>query len=184
MAASRTSVSRRGRSLRVSLAVGFLSVATAAVLLSMPGQSALRLSIAAVTALALSWAGLRMMWTEVLQTRHQSAADRATAAAAYRNLFSVRAAEHGEFTTAMTERLAQAHLALRELEGLLTQHETRAQRAESRLAEATGRVAALERTLAEVEADRAVGDLVAWDQQTGQKAARTSVEDLSGLKQA
>ena len=84
-------------------------------------------------ALALSWAALRMMWTEVLQSRRENAADRAAAAAAYRNLFTVRAAEHAEFTTAMTERLAQAHLAQRELEGLVVQHETRAQRAESKL---------------------------------------------------
>ena len=74
-----------------------------------------------------------MMWTEVLQSRRENAADRAAAAAAYRNLFSKRAAEHAEFTAAMTERLAQAHLAARELEGLIVQHETRAQRAESRL---------------------------------------------------
>ncbi len=77
------------------------------------------------------------MWTEVLQSRRENAADRAAAAAAYRNLFSRRAAEHAEFTTAMTERLAEAHLADRELEGLVIQHETRAQRAESRLAAET-----------------------------------------------
>ena len=63
-----------------------------------------------MTAIVLSWAALRIMWTEVLQSRRENAADRAAAATAYRDLFSVRAAEHAEFTDAMTERLAEAHL--------------------------------------------------------------------------
>ena len=119
MAASRTPMRRRQRSVRVTVSVALLSVATVAVLASLPTQSALWLSLASVTALVLSWAALRIMWTEVLQSRRENAADRAAAATAYRNLFSVRAAEHAEFTTAMTERLAEAHLSQRELEGLV-----------------------------------------------------------------
>ena len=65
---------RRGR---------LLSVATVAVLASLPTQSALWLSLASVTGLGLSWAALRIMWTEVLQSRRENAADRAAAAAAY-----------------------------------------------------------------------------------------------------
>ena len=77
-------------------------------LASLPSQSPLWLSLASVTAIVLSWAALRIMWTEVLQSRRENSADRAAAATAYRELFSVRAAEHAEFTTAMTERLAEA----------------------------------------------------------------------------
>jgi DNA anti-recombination protein RmuC len=154
----------------VTVAVALLVVASVAVLLTVATQSALWLSIGSVLALTLSWAALRMMWTEVLQSRRENAADRAAAAAAYVDLFSVRAAEHAEFTTAMTERLAEAHLARRELEGLVTQHQARADRAESM-------VASLERSLASLRAGQA-DDLAAWDEQasrrTTQKSARSS----------
>lgn len=156
----RTAVRRRQRSVRVTVAVGLLATATALVLLSLPTRSVLWLSLSSVTGLLLSWAALRMMWTEVLQSRRENAADRAAAARAYRELFTVRAAEHAEFTTAMTERLAEARLAQRELEGLLVQQQGRTAAAESaaadqrdaqeeRLATMRARVAELEGALAE-----------------------------------
>jgi hypothetical protein len=180
---------RRQRSVRVSVAVTLLSVATVAVLASLPTQSPLWLSLASVLALALSWGALRIMWTEVLQSRRENAADRAAAAAAYRNLFAVRAAEHAEFTTAMTERLAQAHLSQRELEGLIAQHESRAQRAESKLVvetqaltETQGRVQELEHELAILKVDDdSVVDLVAWDEQV---AKANQKKQQRSLKQA
>jgi hypothetical protein len=188
---TRTSVRRRQRSVRVTVAVALLATATVVVLVSLTTRSVLWLSIGAVLALALSWAALRMMWTEVLQSRRENAADRAAAAAAYVDLFTVRAAEHAEFTTAMTERLAEAHLARRELEGLVTQHQARADRAESK-------VVSLEATLATAEvgqsdkSDQAepaapvdpAAELVAWDEQVTrkakQKAARSSRKTLKG----
>ena len=183
MAAARTPLRRRQRSVRVTVSVSLLSVATLAVLASLPTQSPLWLSLASVTAIALSWGALRIMWTEVLQSRRENAADRAAAATAYKNLFSVRAAEHAEFTTAMTERLAEAHLSQRELEGLVTQHETRAQRAEGRLIEAEVRVRTLEETLASVRSGNGddVVDLVAWDEKAGHKVA---AKKRPALKQA
>jgi hypothetical protein len=170
----------------VTVSVALLSTATVAVLASLPAQSPLWLSLASVAALALSWAALRIMWTEVLQSRRENAADRAAAAAAYRTLFSVRAAEHAEFTTAMTERLAEAHLSQRELEGLVTQHETRAQRAESQLSAEQLRVRALEASLTAIrdgDGD-AVVDLVAWDEQAGQKVAAKTAKKRPALKRA
>ena len=183
MAASRAPRRRRQRSVRVTVSVALLSVATASVLASLPTRSFLWLSLASVAALVLSWAALRIMWTEVLQSRRENAADRAAAATAYRNLFSVRAAEHAEFTTAMTERLAEAHLSQRELAGLLVVHETRTQRAESRLAEAEARVRSLEESLAALQSTDgdAVVDLVAWEQ-TGQKSAQKSAQ--KGVQQS
>jgi methylmalonyl-CoA mutase cobalamin-binding subunit len=186
MAASRTPVRRRQRSTRVTVAVSLLAVAVVAVVSSLPTQSALWIGIASVVALALATGGLRLMWTEVLQSRRENAADRAAAAAAYRNLFSKRAAEHAEFTAAMTDRLAQAHLAARELEGLIVQHETRAQRAESKLVteteahvETKERVRRLEQALIALQADDSVVDLVAWDEQvqkSGQKKASRALK--------
>jgi hypothetical protein len=186
MAAPRTPMRRRQRSVRVTVSVVLLSVATAAVLATLPAQSPLWLSLSSVTALALAWGALRIMWTEVLESRRENAADRAAAAAAYRSLFSVRAVEHAEFTTAMTERLAEAHLSQRELEGLVTQHETRAVRAETKLVEAQGRVHTLEETLAVLQSEDsdAVVDLVAWEEQTGQKVAGKNAKKQQVLKQA
>jgi hypothetical protein len=170
---------RRQRSVRVTVAVGLLSVATLAVLGSLPTQSPLWLSLASASAIVLSWAALRITWTEVLQSRRENSADRAAAARAYRELFSVRAAEHAEFTEAMTERLAEAHLAQRELEGLVAYQEGRAHRAELKLVaeskalvEASGRAKALEEGLAVLQAGGgdAVVDLVTWEEQAEQKA--------------
>src|SRR6478609_7689554 len=176
MASSRTPVRRRQRSTRVTVAVSLLAVAVVAVVSSLPSQSALWIGIASVVALALAVGALRIMWTEVLQSRRENAADRAAAAAAYVELFSVRAAEHAEFTTAMTERLAEAHLARRELEGLVTQHRGRADRAESA-------VATLEKTLESLRAEQ-TEDLVAWEAQATKKAApratRTPRKALKG----
>lgn len=192
MAASRTPMRRRQRSVRVTVSVGLLSLATAIVLVSLATRSALWLSLASVSALVLAWASLRIMWTEVLQSRRESATDRAAAASAYRSLFSVRAAEHAEFTTAMTERLAEAHISQHELEGLVVQHQRRALRAESELAGAEARVHTLEETLVALQAgDRAggaVSDLVAWEEQSGpksaQKSARRRDAERQGLKRA
>jgi len=166
---SRAPVRRRQRSVRVTVAVTLLSVATVCVLVSIPTRSPLWLSVGSLTALALSWAALRIMWTEVLQSRRENAADRAAAARAYRELFTVRAAEHAEFTTAMTERLAEAHLSQRELEGLIVHQRRRADLAESRASE-------LEQSLAVRTADGGVADpvveLVTWEEKQAVPQAR------------
>jgi len=79
---------------RVTVAVVLLSVATVGVLLALPSQSPVLLSVAAVGGMVLSWAALRIMWSEVLQSRRENAADRAATASAYKSLFSQRAADH------------------------------------------------------------------------------------------
>jgi hypothetical protein len=180
MAASRTPARRRQRSVRVTVAVSLLSVATAAVLLALPTQSPLLLSIGSVTAIVLGWAALRIVWTEVLQSRRENALDRAAAATAYKELFSVRAAEHAEFTTAMTERLAEANLSQRELQGELVQAQQqaaearlRAETAESGLVDAIGRVAELQDALQRREAAEHEAALAAWEGEGGE-----SVQEL------
>lgn len=152
---------RRQRSVRVTVALSLLTTATVLVLLSLPTRSVLWLSLASVTALVLSWAALRMMWTEVAQSRRENAADRAAAALAYRDLFTARAAEHAEFTTAMTERLAQAQLDRRHLQGMLERQRDRADDAEARLASAT-RAAAHD--------DPDVVELARWDAEAGRRS--------------
>lgn len=148
--------------MRVTVAVALLAVATVAVLLSLPTQSPALLSISAVTALVLGWASLRIVWTEVLQSRREHATDRAATATAYKSLFSERAAEHAEFTSAMTERLAESNQSMHELQAalVLAQRQAagsvvRADAAESAHASALVRVAELERSIDLLRAERA-----------------------------
>jgi hypothetical protein len=184
---SRTPARRRQRSVRVTVAVMLLSAATAGVLATLPTQSPVLLSVGALTALVLAWAALRITWTEVLQSRREHAADRAAAASAYRSLFSQRAAEHAEFTTAMTERLAESNLSVRELQGELVQAQrraadaqVRAESSEQSLGKARDRIDQLDRSIdllrAEREAEEAAA-LAAWEAEGGEHA-RGSVDEL------
>lgn len=187
MAVTRTPARRRQRSVRVSVAVVLLSVATVAVLLALPTQSPVLLSVAAVVALALGWVSLRIMWTEVLQSRRENAADRAASASAYKSLFSLRAAEHAEFTTAMTERLAESNLSVHELQGALVQAQrqaaeaqVRAESTEQHLAEARQRVEELENSIEMLRAEKAAEEaeaLASWEAEGGDPA-RGSVDEL------
>lgn len=194
MAPDRRAARRRQRSVRVTVAVTLLGVATVAVALALPTQSPMVLSGAAVGAIVLGWAALRMVWTEVLQSRRDNAADRAAAASAYHSLFSQRAAEHAEFTTAMTERLAEAQLTMRELEGVLGTEQRRAISAEREVREARLQVNALESELARRLAEEAdalatweadggvtveagMADLVAFDEKVSAAASRHRAED-------
>ena len=164
---------RRPRSDRVTLSVRLLGAAAAVVVLMLPFRSVRWLSVASVLAVLLGAAALRVLWTEVLQARRQNAADRAAGAAAYSALFSQRAAENAEFTTAMTARLAAAHLARREVEGSLAQEKSRAVKAEKRLLESQGRVEELGAELARLAEQRTDAENVLdWETNVQRATAR------------
>jgi hypothetical protein len=168
-----------------------LSVATAGVLLALPTQEPLLLSASSVLALSLGWASLRIMWTEVLQSRRENAADRAAAATAYKSLFSLRAAEHAEFTTAMTERLAESNLSVHELQGEVVRAQrqaadavVRAEAAERSLDDARDRVSELEQSIEVLRSEREAEEadaLAAWEAEGGPETGepeRGSVDEL------
>ena len=190
MAAPRSPMRRRQRSVRVTVSVALLSLASAVVVVALPTQSPLWLSLSSVLAIALSWGALRIMWTEVLQSRRENAADRAAAAGAYRSLFSQRAAEHAEFTTAMTERLAEAHISRRELEGLVTHAETRARISEGKLLEETKRLVGLQERVEELEAALAVRHaeeadaLATWEAEGGDAVEKLAEWDQHATRDA
>ena len=100
----------------MTVAVALLGVATALVLVALPTQSPVWLSVASVVALASGWAAARIVYTELAQSRREAAADRAAQAIAYRSMFSERATEHAEFTTAMTDRIVRRDEEIAELE--------------------------------------------------------------------
>lgn len=176
---------RRQRSVRVTVAVALLGVATFVVLLALPAQSPAWLTLASLVALAAGWAAARIVWTELAQSRRDHAADRAAQAQAYRSMFAERAGEHAEFTTAMTDRLAArerevadltAHVVAAEkravdAEGRVKREARRAQEADERAAELAARVEELEIRRAEQfdqlatwEGFETVVDLMAWEQ--------------------
>ena len=124
---------RRQRSVRVTAAVALRGVATALVLEALPTQSPVWLSVASVVALASGWAAARIVYTELAQSRREAAADRAAQAIAYRSMFSERATEHAEFTTAMTDRMVRRDRDVAELENSVVEAEKRAIEAEARV---------------------------------------------------
>ncbi len=142
---------RRQRSVRVTVAVALLSAATVAVALALPTQSPALLSASSVLALVCGWASARIIWTEVLQTRSQTAAERVNQAQAYRTMFSERAAEHAEFTTSMTERLSVSRRTIRELEATVVLAEKRAIEAELRVQRESRRANDAQEKVAELE---------------------------------
>lgn len=195
---------RRQRSVRVTVAVLLLSLATVAVLLALPGQSPLWLSVASVSALVCGWAAARIVYSELAQSRREAAADRAAQAQAYRSMFSERASEHAEFTSAMTDRLVRRDREIAELETAVVAAEQRAMEAETRVqresrraneaqelvialqeqveqleirkAEESDELASWDSTLFEPHLD-AVVDLIAWEEKVSAGSARSSEGD-------
>ena len=163
---------RRQRSVRVTVAVALLSAASAAVVLALPTQSALWLSVASVLALACGWAAARIIYTELLQSRRDNATDRAAQAQAYKSLFSERASEHAEFTTAMTDRIAAREKELAQLQEDLVSTQRRAGEAEARVQrearranDAASEVASLKERIEELEIRKAeeADELATWE---------------------
>ncbi len=163
---------RRQRSVRVTVAVLLLSVATLAVVAALPAQSPLWLSLAAVLALLCGWAAARIVYTELAQSRREAAADRAAQAQAYRTMFSERASEHAEFTSAMTDRLVRRDKEVAELETAVVaaqkramEAETRVQREARRANEAQEQVAVLQEQVEQLRIRKAeeADELASWD---------------------
>ena len=162
---------RRQRSVRVSVAVLLLGLATVLVLVALPTQSPGWLSGAAVVALGCGWASARILYTEVVQSRRDAAADRAGQAQAYRSMYAERASEHAEFTTVMTDRLVRRDRDLAELENTVVEAESRAIEAEARVQrearranEAQEKVAELTERVEELEISQAeqADELATW----------------------
>ena len=183
--------------------MALLSLATVAVLLALPTQSPVLLSLSSVLALACGWAAARIVYTELAQSRRENAVDRAAQAQAYKSMFSERASEHAEFTTAMTDRLAARDRELAELESSLIESQKRAVEAEARVQresrranDADAKVAELSERIQELEIRRAeqadelatwegfetVVDLIAWEERIS--SAVTAAQQAGEKKHA
>ena len=189
-----TNSRRRQRSVRVTVAAVLLGLATLVVVLALPTQSAAWLSVSSVFALLSGFAAARIVYSELVQSRREAAADRSAQAQAYRSMFSERAEEHAEFTSAMTERLVDRERSIKELESTIVLAEQRAMEAESRVKresrranDAQERVAELQQALEIRKAEEAdelaswegwdadtVVDLLAWDEKVSAVAQQAS----------
>ena len=176
---------RRQRSVRVTVAVALLALATLVVVLALPTQSPVWLSFSSVFALVCGALASRIVYTELLQSRQEAAADRAAQAQAYKVMFNERAAEHAEFTTAMTDRLAARDKSIQELESTIVLAEARAIEAETRVKRESRRandaqelVAQLQEQLEIRKAEQA-DELASWEGWEGAMDAETVVNLLA-----
>lgn len=176
---------RRQRSVRITVAVALLALATLVVVLALPTQSPVWLSFSSVFALVCGALSSRIVYTELLQSRQEAAADRAAQAQAYKTMFHERAAEHAEFTSTMTERLALRDRSIQELEGTIVLAEARAIEAETRVKresrranEAQDLVAQLQEQLEIRKAEQA-DELASWEGWDGAMDAETVVNLLA-----
>lgn len=181
----RTPSRRRQRSVRVTVAVALLGLATLVVLVALPTQSPLLLSFSSVFALLCGATSARIVYSELLQSRREAAADRAGQAQAYRLMFHERAAEHAEFTSAMTDRLAARDRSIAELESTIVLAEARAMEAEARVKrearranEAQDLVVELQEQLEVRKAEQA-DELATWEGWEGALEAETVVDLLA-----
>ena len=142
---------RRQRSVRVTVAVLLLSLATVGVVVALGLATVAALSVSSVLALLSGWAAARIVWTELAQTRRAQARDRAAQARDFRDLFVSRSAEHAAFASAMTDRLAARDREVRDLGGTLRLSEARASAAEDRLRREARRLVAAQQRVAELE---------------------------------
>lgn len=175
---------RRQRSVRVTVAVALMALATLAVVLALPTQHAAWLSASSVFALLCGITASRIIYTELLQSRREAAQDRAAQAQAYRAMFTERAEQHAEFTSAMTERLADRDRSIAELEGTVVlaekraiEAETRVQREARRANDLSDQVAQLQEALAVRKAEEA-DELATWDGDVVFDAEAETIVDL------
>lgn len=149
---SRPPARRRQRSVRLTVAVALLVLASGGVLATLPVADPTPVRVAAAVALVLGWAAARILHQEVLTSRREHARDRARQSRAFAELLAARSQEQA----ALGRRLAGREREVRELEATVRLVERRALHAEGRL-----RRAALE-PVDHANVDTVV-DLLAWE---------------------
>jgi hypothetical protein len=148
-------------------------------------------AVAAGAAVIVGLVALRIMYTEVVETRRRSAADRATQAKSFGEALVKQQSEHTAYVTSLNARLSDKDVTIGELEGTVRLADKRADLAEdkvkreskrandaqARLSELLDNVLAI-REGAEDEASiedlPTIIDLMAWEE----RATDAIVEDL------
>lgn len=130
--AKRSPSRRSQRRLRVTVAAFLLMSAIAIAVLAVLIHTMTWLTVSTVVALVFGIAATRIVYSEMVQDRRETAADRARQADGYRLLFVARARENVGFAEAMARRIAQRDRSIGELEGTIRLAEKRATIAEKR----------------------------------------------------
>jgi serine phosphatase RsbU (regulator of sigma subunit) len=117
---------RRQRSTRLVVAAALVVTAAVVVIGAVLSASLTFVSVAAVLAVVLGAAAVRITHSELAQTRRDAAADRAEQAQAYRALADTRSQEHREFVDAMGARVGRAERAVTQLESAVVAAQGRA----------------------------------------------------------
>ncbi len=159
---------RRQRSVRVTVAVALLCLATLVVTGALLIGTLWATSTASVVALLAGWASVRILLNEIVQTRTEAARDRAQQAQAYRVIFCARVAEHDRFVTSMNERVTARETDIQALHGIVGLAQARAVEAQARVRTESQRTVQLQSRLdeltRELEEERADADsLASWD---------------------
>ncbi|MGI8900988.1 MAG: hypothetical protein ACR2HA_08655 [Nocardioides sp.] len=175
-----TTSRRRQRSVRVSVAVGLLSVATLVVLGAVTSRSPAWLTAASLLALACGWAAARIVYTELVQSRRDNATDRAAQAQAYRSVFAERSLEHAEFTSAMVDRVVTRDRKIAELTSLTLDAELLVAEAETRVQSECRRANEADTRADEADTRADEADTRADDADTRADEADTLVAELRG----
>jgi len=188
---------RRQRSVRVSVAVALMGLATLVVLVAVIASSSAWLTPASLLAVAAGWAAARIIHTELVQSRRDNATDRAAQARAYRSIFAERSLEHAEFASAMVGRvtardraIAELAVAVADAARRVTEAESRVQRECRRADDADASVAVLGRIelvearkaeqfdqLAGWEGFETVVDMMAWEHKIAARQRAGAVEE-------
>lgn len=195
MPAARTPSRRRQRSVRVTVSVTLLTLVAVIELITLAASAALDMSAAgslllttlgSVTALLVAGAALRVMWTEVLHSRREHAADRARTAQDYRRFSEQRSREHAEVVTAITGRLADSHMTMHELEHQVLVEQRRTGLAQSKLLETARRLSTMQTRVDELEREVALrlqGEGAEVTELRGRAESGTSLRPMTGARQ-
>jgi hypothetical protein len=160
---------RRQRSTRFVLAAALVVTAAVVVIGAVLSASLTWVSVAAVLAVVLGAAALRVTHTELVVNRREAAADRARQAQDYRQLSERCSGEHREFVGAVESRLDRAARAVTELESAVVASQSRAADAARRLVAEARRA-----DLAESEGSRLVVALEESEERAAEAIVRVA----------
>ena len=167
--ANRSPSRRRQRRVRVTVAAGILAVATAVAVPALLVQSVIWLSVAVVVTLVGGISATRIVYTEMLQDRHENAAQRARLADANRTASVALSRDNTVFAETMSRMVKGRDKSINELEGTILLAEKRASIAEHRARheaasakEANFALAELQQRVQDAKAEL-VDELAVWE---------------------
>ena len=159
------------------LAAALVAIAAVVVIGAVLSASVTLVSIAAVLAVVLGAAAVRITHTELVHSRREAAADRASTAQAYRRHGEERSREHREFVDTMSARVGKAEQAVDQLEAAVVASQSRAAQAMRRVGTETRRA-----DLAEAEGSRLAVALEESEERAAEAIVRVAeLEDENGV---